>query len=111
MGMWPGHRPLPAPRPVTIGGGDLTKYALAATFVSLVTVAVDKPLACNLQSAFTYLAKSLGTAPLGEMAIPEPAECTAKCAPCIPPAGTECYEPHSGHTHGGFDRHFHLWWQ
>jgi RHS repeat-associated protein len=30
---------------------------------------------------------------------------------CIPPAGTQCYEEHSGHTHNGWDPHSHIWTQ
>jgi len=28
---------------------------------------------------------------------------------CIPRAGTQCYEGHSGHTHNGWDPHYHIW--
>jgi RHS repeat-associated protein len=31
--------------------------------------------------------------------------------PCVPPAGTMCYEPNSGHTHNGWDPHYHVWQQ
>lgn len=31
--------------------------------------------------------------------------------PCEPPAGTSCYETHSGHTHNGWDPHYHIWTQ
>ena len=31
--------------------------------------------------------------------------------PCVPPPGTKCYEPQSGHTHNNWDPHYHLWEQ
>ena len=31
------------------------------------------------------------------------------CPPCNPPVGTECYEPNYGHTHNGWDPHYHMW--
>jgi len=31
--------------------------------------------------------------------------------PCDPPAGTKCYEGHSGHSHNGWDPHYHIWTQ
>jgi hypothetical protein len=30
---------------------------------------------------------------------------------CVPPAGTQCYETHSGHPHNGWDPHSHIWTQ
>ncbi|MDD4616019.1 MAG: hypothetical protein PHW76_02735 [Alphaproteobacteria bacterium] len=29
--------------------------------------------------------------------------------PCDPPSGTMCYEQNVGHTHNGWDPHYHIW--
>jgi len=34
---------------------------------------------------------------------------TNNSQPCVPPAGTKCYETQSGHTHNGWDPHSHIW--
>lgn len=34
---------------------------------------------------------------------------TNNSQPCVPPAGTQCYETHSGQTHNGWDPHSHIW--
>ena len=103
----------PLPRPVSIGGGDLVEYALVTSIVALGTVAADKAVACSLSTAFTEIGKSLGTAVFGEMAIPEPSGCTARCAPCVPPSGTQCYEPEWGGRphHIWKDYHYQIWQQ
>lgn len=31
------------------------------------------------------------------------------CPPCDPPAGTQCYETQTGHSHNGWDPHHHIW--
>lgn len=36
-------------------------------------------------------------------------EKTTTFQPCIPPAGTQCYEMHKGHTHNGWDPHYRIW--
>ena len=33
----------------------------------------------------------------------------SSCVPCDPPQGTECYVTDSGHTHNGWDPHYHIW--
>ena len=92
-------------------GGDPVEYVGLILAIGLYEVAANRSVACSLNTAFTVLGKSIGTAPFAEMAIPVPQQCTAKCAPCVPPSGTECYETHSGHTHNGWDPHSHIWQQ
>jgi RHS repeat-associated protein len=96
------------PFPQVSGGGDLVEYGLIISAIGLGTVAADKSVACALQTAYNYIAKSVGA---GALALPVPAQCTAKCPPCDPPSGTQCYETHSGHTHNGWDPHSHIWQQ
>jgi RHS repeat-associated protein len=36
-------------------------------------------------------------------------EKTTTFQPCIPPAGTQCYEMHKGHEHNGWDPHYRIW--
>ena len=95
-----------------VGGGDVGDYALIVLAIGFGSVAVDKAVACELSTAFDYLKKSLGSAPSGNLAIPEPDECKAGCPPCDPPVGTKCYVPNSGHPHPkalGWDPHYHIW--
>ena len=103
---------LPMPGRATVGGGDVGDYALIVLAIGFGSVAVDKAVACELSTAFDYLKKSLGSAPSGNLAIPEPDECKAGCPPCDPPVGTKCYVPNSGHPHPkalGWDPHYHIW--
>jgi RHS repeat-associated protein len=38
-----------------------------------------------------------------------PSTTTNNSQPCVPPAGTKCYETQSGHTHNGWGPHSHIW--
>jgi RHS repeat-associated protein len=90
------------------GAGDLGEEAMLLT-LSVAAVPAIKAVACALNTAYDYLAKTIGAE---ELAIPVPAKCKADCPPCDPPAGTECYDPDSGHPHPkalGWDPHYHLW--
>lgn len=100
---------LPMPGRTTVRGGDAGEYVGIIFAIGLATVAVNKSVACELGTAFDYLAKSLGAAPSGQLAIPKPQQCNAGCPPCDPPVGTECMQFDSGHTHNGWDPHYHLW--
>lgn len=93
-------------------GPALVSQLIVLSF-GLGSVAADKAVACELSTAFDYLGKSLGSAPSGKLAIPEPDECKAGCAPCDPPSGTQCYEPEWGGRphHIWKDYHFQIWEQ
>jgi RHS repeat-associated protein len=103
--------PLPAPQPKSAGAG--LEYALLITVIAIEVIPAEKAVACSLKTAFTEIGKSLGTAVFGELAIPDSANCTASCAPCKPPSGTQCYEPEWGGRphHIWKDYHFQIWQQ
>jgi hypothetical protein len=105
--------PVPAPQPRSAGGGF--EYLALITAVAIAEVPVAKAVACSLNTAYDTLALSLGSIPSsGLPAIPTPANCSAKCAPCSPPSGTICSEADWGHPHPkslGWDPHWHIWQQ
>ena len=100
--------PLPLPQPRSAGGGF--EYAMLISMITIAEIPAIKAVACSLSTAYYYLADSLHAITSGgELAIPEPEECKARCGPCDPPVGTECQQSDSGHLHHGWDPHFHLW--
>jgi RHS repeat-associated protein len=99
--------PAPAPQPKSSAGAGF-EYALLITAIAIEAIPAEKALACALKTAYDYVAKSVAAM---KLAIPNPSECRAECPPCDPPAGTQCYESHSGHTHNGWDPHYRIWIQ
>jgi hypothetical protein len=92
----PGPELVPPSTPKPAWGA--MEYTLVLGVAALGSVAASKKEACAINTAFSTLGLSMGSVPSGGgMAIPEPEKCKAKCPPCDPPAGTQCFEPHSGH--------------
>ena len=95
------------PRPYTPGA---VEYALILTYITLQAAKALPQVACSLSTAFYYLADSLpAIISWGEMAIPEPEECKARCGKCDPPVGTECQYEDWGRPHKGWSPHYHLY--
>ncbi len=77
-------------------------YAVTSTFPD---IAPELPTIGELIGGATLFARAIpvvaASVTLGSMA--------GDNSGCIPPAGTQCYDEQSGHSHGGFDPHFHIY--
>jgi len=98
----------PAPQSKPVAGG--LEYGLIIGIVAVGAIVGIEEVAC--EDKILYAEDTLGVQGMINIT-PERSSCTAKgeCPPCNPPSGTQCYEPHSGHPHSGWDPHYHLWQQ
>ena len=90
-------------------GGAIGEYVVLTLKIAVAEIASVEAVACALNIQYSMDAlKTVGETNV----VPVVQTCTAKgeCPPCDPPPdkGTWCGEFQSGHTHGGFDPHFHL---
>ena len=96
----------PTGRDAIVADGILTGTIAVSTETA--EAAVGVAVACVLTTA----ADTLVIAAQGEIPIPDLPECKAKCKKvpdCDPPVGTTCMQKDTGHTHNGWDPHYHLW--
>lgn len=93
-----------APAPLLVGGSALLAGVITGkllTEAAINAIIEHKEAVCNA---------------LGGCVRGQPAELIMRavgqgtpCPPCSPPNGSMCYEVNSGHSHNGWDPHYHLW--
>jgi hypothetical protein len=98
----------------TMGGGE-GEYAGVTSFVIQAVEAAAPVIVAAETCVLLYEAtKTLAEVSGGPFAqiVPASIPCTVKAVPkCDPPVGTTCMEKNTGHTHNGWDPHYHLWKQ
>ena len=92
---------------------DYSRTLQIGVFASSGIILFQKQIACLLRlsaSALYGISQNIGNIASIRLNFSTcSAEVEPKCPPCDPEAGTECYQPQSGHPHHEWDPHYHIW--
>jgi RHS repeat-associated protein len=95
--------------PVTLGNDGI--YTMSASvgqplgLTNTIPLYLPAPSAIDLSAILSSAAKAIPIAAASAQLLTMQGDNSG----CMPSAGTQCYETHSGHDHNGWDPHSHIW--